>query len=89
MKSAWEMRNDGEVKPVSILFNTSFRYGIYAMIDHLIVCVSKHGFFCSVNYLSGGGVNTNHIATRPPSDSRLLKNSEGICDGERNFCPYI
>ena len=51
-------------------------------------------FFCSVNHLSGGGVNANHNAKQSPSlacinktDSRLLKNSEGNRDDEWTFCP--
>ena len=56
---------------------------------------TSNGFFGSLNHLSGGGVNTNHNATRSPSlarknktqhDSRLLKNSEGNRDDEWNFC---
>ena len=52
-------------------------------------------FFCSLNLLSGGGVNVNHNATHSPSlarknktenDSRLLKNSEGNRDDEWYFC---
>ena len=53
--------------------------------------------FSSVNQLSGGGVNANHNATHSPSlavagknkienDPKLLKNSEGNCDDEWNFC---
>ena len=54
-----------------------------------------NGFFCSVNHLSGGGVNANHDATHLPSlasknktenDSRLLKNSEGNHNDEWTFC---
>ena len=63
--------------------------------------VSRCGFanlewvFCSVNHLSGGGVNANQDATHSPSlalknktedDSRLLKNSEGNRDDESTFC---
>ena len=56
---------------------------------------TSNGFFCSVNHLSGGGVNANHNATHSPSlarknktenDSRLLKNSEGNRDDEWTFC---
>ena len=52
-------------------------------------------FFCSVNHLSGGGVNANHNTTHSPSlarknkienDPKLLKNSEGNRDDEWNFC---
>ena len=51
--------------------------------------------FCSVNHLSGGGVNANHGATHSPSlalknktenNPRLLKNSEGYRDDESTFC---
>ena len=28
---------------------------------------TSNGFFCSVNHLSGGGVNANHNATQSPS----------------------
>ena len=61
----------------------------------LRVFQTSKGFWVlgSVNHLSGGGINANHNATHSPSlacnDSRLLKNSEGIRHGERNFCPYI
>ena len=57
--------------------------------------VFSKGFFCSVNHLSGGGVNANRDATHSPSlalknktenDSRLLKNSEGNRDNESTFC---
>ena len=66
-----------------------------------IRCVALHrlqtsnGFFCSVNHLSGGGVNANHNAKHSPSlvcknktenDSRLLKNSEGNRNDEWTFC---
>ena len=66
-----------------------------------ILCVSlrrlqtSNGFFCSVNHLSGGGVNANHNAKHSPSlvcknktenDSRLLKNSEGNRNDEWTFC---
>ena len=56
---------------------------------------TSNGFFCSVNYLSGGGINANHNAKHSPclacknkteNDSRLLKNSEGNGDDERTFC---
>ena len=56
---------------------------------------TSNGFFCSVNHLSGGGVNANHNATHSPSlasknkienDPKLLKNSEGNRDDEWNFC---
>ena len=52
-------------------------------------------FFCSVNHLSGGGVNASHNAKHSPilacrnkteNDSRLLKNSEGNRDDEWTFC---
>ena len=50
-----------------------------------------NGFFCSVNHLSGGGVNANHNATHSPNhktenDSRLLKIREGNRDNEWIFC---
>ena len=48
------------------------------------------GFFCSVNHFSEGGVKANLNVMSSPSladnDSRLLKNSEGNCDGEWIFC---
>ena len=56
---------------------------------------TSSGFFCSVNHLSGGGVNANHNAAHSPSlalknkiesDPKLLKNSEGNRDDEWNFC---
>ena len=56
---------------------------------------TSNGFFCSVNYLSGGGVNANHNGKHPPilacrnkteNDSRLLKNSEENGDDEWTFC---
>ena len=46
---------------------------------------SDFGFLCSVNHLSGGGINANHNETRSPSLAgknhtenvfRLLRNSE-------------
>ena len=52
-------------------------------------------FFCSVNHLSGGGVNANHNTTHSPSlarknkienDPKLLKSSEGNRDDEWNVC---
>ena len=47
-------------------------------------------FFCSINNFGEGGVDANHDVTCSPSlaenDSRLLKNSEGNCDGEWIFC---
>ena len=52
---------------------------------------TTNGFFCSVNHLSGGGVNANHKATHSPSlarknkienDPKLLKNSQGNRDDE-------
>ena len=51
--------------------------------------------FCSVNHLSGCGVDAKHNAKHSPSlacknktenDSRLLKNSEGNRDDEWTFC---
>ena len=51
-----------------------------------------NGFFCSVNHLSGGGVNANHDSpslaykNKTENDSRLLKNSEGNRDDEWTFC---
>ena len=54
-----------------------------------------NGFFCSVNHLSGGGVNANHNAMLSPclarknkieNDPKLLKNSEGNRDDEWKFC---
>ena len=56
---------------------------------------TSNGFFCSVNHLSGGGVNANHKATHSPSlvsknkienDPKLLKNSERNCNDSWNFC---
>ena len=56
---------------------------------------TSNGFFCSVNHLSGGGVNANHNAKHSPrlacknkteNDSRLLKNSKGNRDDEGTFC---
>ena len=62
-----------------------------------ICCIAAHlqtsnGFFCSVNHLSGGGVNANHNSpslahkNKTENDSRLLKNSEGNHDDEWTFC---
>ena len=56
---------------------------------------TSNGFFCSVNHLSGGGVNANHNAKHSSSlacknktenDSRLLKNSEGNRHDAWTFC---
>ena len=56
---------------------------------------TSNGFCCSVNHLTGGGVNANDNAMHSPSlasknktenDSRLLKNSGGNRDDEWTFC---
>ena len=56
---------------------------------------TSNGFFCSVNHLSGGGVNANHNAKHSPisacknkteNDSGLVKNSEGNLNDEWAFC---
>ena len=56
---------------------------------------TSNGFFCSVNYLSGGGVHdANHNTTHSPSlarknkienDPKLHKNSERNPDDDMNF----
>ena len=63
------------------------------IVSHSVYCKLPRdfGFFCSVNHFSEGGtVSANHNVTCSPSlaenDSRLLKNSEGNCDGEWIFC---
>ena len=63
------------------------------IVSRCVYCKLRRdfGFFCSVNHFSEGGtVNANHNVTCSPSlaenDSRLLKNSEGNCDGEWIFC---
>ena len=60
------------------------------------VCLqTSNGFFCSINHLSGGGVNTNHNAMHLPSlarkkkiknDPKPHKNSEGNRDNELICC---
>ena len=53
---------------------------------------TSNGFFCSINHLSGGGVNANHDLpslahkNKTENDSRLLKNREGNRDDEWTFC---
>ena len=67
----------------------------YSQIYRAACLKTSNGFFCSVNHLSGGGVNANHNATHSPSldcknkianDPKLLKNGEGNRDDEWNFC---
>ena len=66
----------------------------YISLYNQIHSLYRAARFCTVNHLSGGGVNANHNATHSPSlarkkkteDSRLLKNSERNCDDEWNFC---
>ena len=53
---------------------------------------TSNGFFCSINHLSGGGVNANHdlpsLAHKNKTEnySRLLKTREGNRDDEWTFC---
>ena len=63
------------------------------IVSRCVYCKLRRDFrfFCSVNHFSEGWtVNANHNVTCSPSlaenDSRLLKNSEGNCDGEWIFC---
>ena len=61
-------------------------------LDRTARLQTSNGFFCSVNHLSGGGVNANHNSpslahkNKTENDSRLLKNSEGNRDDEWTFC---
>ena len=62
---------------------------------HTACLQTSSGFFCSINHLSGGGVNANHNAMHSPSlafknvienDPKLLKISEGNRNNGWNFC---
>ena len=99
-KSPWIVWNcrillkDKELSCLNLIA-TVFCCGQIRWIALRVLIQTSHGFFCSVNHLSGGGVYANHDATHSPglarknkteNDSRLLKNSEGNRDDEWTFC---
>ena len=75
------------MKGMNDVFSRTIRNYSQIRCNALRVCKLGMGFFCSLNHLSGDGVNANRNATHSPSLAlKLLKNSEGNRDDEWNFC---
>ena len=57
------------------LVEETIRFTIKFVVSRCVLCKLRRdlGFFCSVNHLSGGGVNANHNATHLPSLARKYK----------------